>query len=92
LMNADVKKASKRHVEEISEEDHLFSLDVSIFRRAWNLSKSPHARVNVCLNFRFFFSFWKVDWWVILFHFLNFSFSTFNYVWMLIVKNLLFGK
>jgi hypothetical protein len=76
LMNADVKKASKRHVEEISEEDHLFSLDVSIFRRAWNLSKSPHARVNVCLNFRFFFFFlksWLVSNFVSLFEFFFFN-------------------
>lgn len=30
-MHADVKRGSRRHVEEISEEDYLFSLDVRIF-------------------------------------------------------------
>jgi hypothetical protein len=78
LMNADVKKALKRHVDEISEEDHLFSLDVSFFplfnfsSRVKLIKITTRARVNVCLNFRYFFEFLKSwFWWVIWFLFFN---------------------
>jgi len=54
-MNADVKKASKRNVEEILEEDHLFSLDVSIFR-AFSISRRAlNLKTRACPSLSEFF-------------------------------------